>query len=128
MESLTKAKVCFYSIGNFLQTGSTSRSTRTFDWNLIWYQIESECQPPNGMYNFPAHCRNTMVAQAVIGRKGLERVPLLPAFINHRAQLYVVTPDDLKFKEILAYTEWLSDQHAHKFSVEGNDVVVDTEL
>jgi len=123
-----KGKVCFYSIGNFMQTGSKSRSTGTFDWNLIWYQIEPECQPPNGMYNFPAHCRKTMVAKAVISRKGIEKVSFLPAFINHRAQPYVVGPDDPKFQEILDYTEWVSDQHPHRFRVEGSEVVVDTAI
>jgi poly-gamma-glutamate synthesis protein (capsule biosynthesis protein) len=121
-----KGKVCFYSIGNFMQTGSKSRSTGTFDWNLIWYKIDEECQPPNGMYNFPPHCRNTMVAKAVIGKKGVEKVSFLPAFINAKAQPYVVGPDDPKFQEILDYTEWVSDQHPHKFRVEGNEIVVDT--
>jgi hypothetical protein len=123
-----KGKVCFYSIGNFMQTGSKSRSTGTFDWNLIWYQIPTECQQPNGMYNFPEHCRKTMVAKAVISKKGIDRVSFLPAFINHKAQPYVVGPDDPKFQEILDYTEWVSDQHPHKFRVEGGEVVVDTSV
>lgn len=121
-----KGKVCFYSIGNFMTTGSKSRATGTFDWNLVWYRIDPECLPPDGMYNFPSHCRKTMVAKAVISRKGIERVSFLPAFINHRAQPYVVGPDDPKFQEILDFTEWVSDQHPHKFRVEGNEVVVDT--
>jgi len=123
-----KGKVCFYSIGNFMQTGSKSRSTGTFDWNLIWYQIEPECQPPNGMYNFPAHCRKTMLAKAVIGKKGIVRVSFLPAFINHRAQPYVLGAGDPKFQEVLDYTEWVSDQHPHRFRVEGDEVVVETSV
>ena len=123
-----KGKVCFYSIGNFMTTGSHKRTTGTFDWNLIWFQIDEECLPPKGMYNFPSHCRKTMVAKAVISKKGIERVSFLPAFINHRAQPYVVPPDDPKFQEILQYAEWVSDQHPHKFRVEGNEVVVDTSV
>ena len=111
-----------------MQTGSKSRATGTFDWNLIWYEIEPECQPPHGMYNFPAHCRKTMVAKAVIGRKGIERVSFLPAFINHRAQPYVLRRDDPKFQEVLDYTEWVSDQHPHRFRVEGDEVVIETSL
>ena len=34
--------------------------------------------------------------------------------------------DDPKFKEILDFTEWVSDQHPHKFRVERNEVIVDT--
>ncbi|MBI4191933.1 MAG: CapA family protein [Betaproteobacteria bacterium] len=121
-----KGKVCFYSIGNFMTTGSAKAAAGTFDWNLIWFPIDRECLPPNGMYHFPSHCRKTMVAKAVIGKKGIERVSFLPTFINHRAQPYVVTPDDPKFQEILEFTEWVSDQHPHKFRVEGTEVVVDT--
>ena len=69
-----------------------------------------------------------MVAKAVIGRKGVERVSFVPAFINPRAQPYAVTPDDPKFKEIVEFAEWVSDQHPHRFRVEGNEVVVDTSV
>jgi poly-gamma-glutamate capsule biosynthesis protein CapA/YwtB (metallophosphatase superfamily) len=121
-----KGKVCFYSIGNFMTTGSNKRTANTFDWNLVWFPIDKECLPPHGCYQFPSHCRKTMVAKAVIGKKGIERVSFLPTFINPQAQPYVVGPDDPKFQEILEWTEWVSDQHAHKFRVEGNEIVIDT--
>ena len=121
-----KGKVCFYSIGNFMTTGSAKRTGSTFDWNLIWFPIEKECLPPLGMYQFPTHCRKTMVAKAIISKKGIERVSFLPAFITPQAQPYVVGRDDPKFQEILDFTEWVSDQHPHRFRVEGNEVVVDT--
>ena len=69
-----------------------------------------------------------MVAKAVIGKKGVERVSFLPTFINPQAQPYVVAPNDPKFQEILELTEWVSDHHPHKFRVEGNEVVVDTSV
>ena len=62
----------------------------------------------------------------MVGKSGIERVSFLPMFINHRAQPYVVVPDDPKFQEILDFTEWVSDQHPHKFRVEGGEVVVET--
>lgn len=119
-----KGKVCFYSIGNFMTTGSSKRTAGTFDWNLIWFPIDKECLPPHGMYQFPTHCRKTMIAKAVIGKEGVERVSFLPAFINPQAQPYVVAPDDPKFQEIVEWTEWVSDQHPHEFRVEGGEVVV----
>jgi poly-gamma-glutamate capsule biosynthesis protein CapA/YwtB (metallophosphatase superfamily) len=121
-----KGKVCFYSIGNFMTTGSAKRTGSTFDWNLIWFPIDKECLPPHGMYQFPTHCRKTMVAKAVISKQGVERVSFLPAFITPQAQPYVVGRDDPKFQEILEFTEWVSDQHPHRFRVEGDEVVIDT--
>jgi len=70
----------------------------------------------------------TMVPKISIGKKGVERVAFLPCYINARAQPYAVKADDPKFSEILKFTEWVSDQHPHKFRVEGNEVVVDTKL
>jgi hypothetical protein len=119
-----KGKVCFYSIGNFMTTGAPKGAQGTFDWNLIWHQIEPECLPPDGRYFFPAHCRMTMVPKIVMSKKGIERVSFLPSFINARAQPYALTPNDPKFEQVLKFTEWVSDQHAHKFRVEGNEVVV----
>jgi poly-gamma-glutamate synthesis protein (capsule biosynthesis protein) len=121
-----KGKVCFYSIGNFMTTGSNKRHKGTFDWNLIWFPIEEECLPPKGMYQFPAHCRKTMVAKAKIGKQGIERVSFLPAYINPQAQPYVLPPSDPKFKEVLDWAEWVSDQHPHQFRVDGDEIVVDT--
>lgn len=123
-----KGKVCFYSIGNFMTTGSNKRTGSTFDWNLIWFPIDKECLPPHGCYQFPTHCRKTMVPKISITKKGIERVAFLPAFINPQAQPYVVTRDDPKFQEILEFTEWVSDQHPHKFRVEGDEVIVETAL
>src|SRR5205085_8740111 len=121
-----KGKVCFYSIGNFRTTGAPKGPQGAFDWNLIWHQIEPECLPPDGRYFFPAHCRMTMVPRIVMSKKGVDRVSFLPAFINRRAQPYAVRLDDLKFEQILKFTEWVSDQHPHRFLVEGGEVVVDT--
>ncbi|MPZ45592.1 MAG: CapA family protein [Betaproteobacteria bacterium] len=121
-----KGKVCFYSIGNFMTTGSQKRNPNTFDWNLVWFPIDKECLPPHGIYQFPTHCRKTMIAKAVVGKNGIERVSFLPAFINPQAQPYVLAPEDPKFQEIVDWTEWVSDQHPHKFRVEGGEVVVDT--
>ncbi|MCC6535840.1 MAG: CapA family protein [Burkholderiales bacterium] len=122
-----KRKVCFYSIGNFMTTGAAQLGAGVgiFDWNLIWYPIDKECLPPNGQYHFPAHTRKTMIAKAVIGHGGIERVSFLPAFINHRAQPYALRRDDPKFQEILEWTQWVSDQHPHTFRVEGDEVVVE---
>ena len=120
-----KGKICFYSIGNFMTTGSPKTPQGTFDWNLIWHQIEPECLPPNGRYFFPQHCRMTMVPKIVMSRKGVERVSFLPAYINARAQPYALDANDPKFGQILEFAEWVSDQHPHKLRAEGNEVVVE---
>ena len=55
-------------------------------------------------------------------------VCFFPLFINAQAQPYALKPGDPKFKEVLEFTEWVSDQHPHKFTVEGDEVVVETNI
>lgn len=122
-----KGKVCFYSVGNLMTTGAPKSIKSTYDWNLIWLPIDEECLAENGgRYFFPTHCRMTMLPKITIGKGGVERVAFLPAYINPRAQPYALAPDDPKFAEVLKFTEWVSDQHPHKFRVDGGEVVVET--
>jgi len=121
-----KGKVCFYSIGNFMTTGSPKTSPNSYDWNVVWHRIDKECLAPNGRYFFPTHCRMTMVPKIIMSKKGVERVSFYPAYINPRAQPYQIKSNDQKFSEILEFTEWVSDQVPHKFRVEGDEIVVDT--
>ena len=118
-----RGKACFYSIGNFMTHGSLRKP---FEWNLIWFPVDPECSPPHGKYHFPSQCRNTMIAKAVFGKEGVQRISFLPAYINSKAQPAVVTPGEPKFKEMLDYMEWVSDDHPHKFRVDGSEIVVDT--
>ena len=111
-----------------MTTGSPKTSPNSYDWNVVWHRIDKECLAPNGRYFFPTHCRMTMVPKIVMSRKGVERVSFYPAYINPRAQPYQVKANDPKFAEILEFTEWVSDQVPHKFRVEGDEVVVETQV
>ena len=88
--------------------------------------IDEDCLPPNGRYFFPSHCRMTMVPKIIMSKSGVDKISFLPAYINHRGQPYAVNHSDPKFAEILKFTEWVSDQHPHKFRVDGDEVVVET--
>jgi poly-gamma-glutamate synthesis protein (capsule biosynthesis protein) len=120
-----KGKTCFYSIGNFMTTGSPKSKSSYVEWNLNWFDIDAECMAPNGRYFFPSHCRKTMIPKITIGRNGIERVAFIPCFINNRAQPYRLAPDDPKFKEVVDFTEWVSSAHPHKFTVVGDEVLVE---
>ena len=68
-----KGKVCFYSIGNFMTTGSPKTSPNSYDWNVVWHRIDKDCLAPNGRYFFPTHCRMTMVPKIIMSKKGFSR-------------------------------------------------------
>jgi len=119
-----KGKVCFYSIGNFMTTGSHSEPLPV-SWNLltspVWYQVE-----PDSLYYFPTHCKQTILPKVVFSKRGVERVAFLPACINKLAQPDVLDSKDSRFHEVVQTMEWVSDYVPHKFRVDGNEVVVES--
>ncbi|MFH1088184.1 MAG: CapA family protein, partial [Chloroflexota bacterium] len=114
-----KGKVCFYSIGNFMTTGSGPRVPT--EWNLYWYQVEQD-----SLYHFPIHCKQTILPKITITKQGVARVAFLPAYINKLAQPEILTSQNPRFQEVVQYLEWVSDYTPHKFRVEGDEVVVET--
>jgi poly-gamma-glutamate synthesis protein (capsule biosynthesis protein) len=117
-----KGKVCFYCIGNFLTNGNASRK-KFFEWNLMWYRIDPECLRDR-LYVLPDFCQMTIFPKIVMNRNGIERVSFLPGHINSKAQPSVLKRADSRFDALLDYMEWVSDEHAHRFSVAGDEIVV----
>jgi poly-gamma-glutamate synthesis protein (capsule biosynthesis protein) len=113
-----KGKVCFYSINNFITTGSHGYKVPC-RWNLYWYRVD-----PDSLYSFQIDSKKSMIVKAVISKTGVERVSFLPVYINKQAQPEALNQDDERFNEVLEYVEWTSDQFPHSFTVEENEVVV----
>ena len=113
-----KGKVCFYSIGSFLSTGSHTIKTPC-KWNLYWYHVD-----PESLCSFPIESNITMIAKVVLSKKGVEKVSFLPTYVNKLAQPEALNREEPRFREVLEYAEWVSDQFPHSFKVEGNEVVV----
>ena len=116
-----KGKVCFYSTGNFMTTGAVKTGPLCVR-NLYWYETD----PETPLYRFPVDSKKILLAKAVLGKKGVEKVSFLPAFINKKAHPEVLSREDPKFDMVLRYLEWVSDQFPHTFKVEGDEVVVQT--
>ncbi len=116
-----KGKVCFYSIGNFMTTGSLSKSLHNA-WGLYWWEQD----PETPLFGFPIDSKKIILAKPVLSKKGVEKVSFLPAFINKKAHPEVLSREDPNFDMVLRYLEWVSDQFPHTFKVEGDEVVVQT--
>jgi len=114
-----KGKVCFYSMNNFITTGSHGYKVPCKWGGLYWYHVD-----PDSLYSFQIDSKKSMIVKAVIGKNGVQRVSFLPVYINKQAQPEALNQDDNRFKEVLEYMEWVSDQFPCSFKVEGNEVVV----
>jgi poly-gamma-glutamate synthesis protein (capsule biosynthesis protein) len=114
-------RVCFYSIGNFLTTGSvTHREKPNARWNLYWYEWHRD----DTLYGFPEHCRMALLPKLTFGTSGLVRAAVVPVYINNLAQPEPVAPGTPRFQQILDHLEWVSDQFPHRFEVSDGEIVV----
>jgi poly-gamma-glutamate synthesis protein (capsule biosynthesis protein) len=114
-----KGKVCFYSIGNFMTTGSRQVHVKP-EWNLYWREQDLE-----SLYNFPPHCRPTIIPKITVTKAGVERVAFIPAYINKLAQPEVVKPGNELFDKVLREVEWVSDYVPHAFKIDGDEILVE---
>lgn len=120
-----RGKPIFYSIGNFLTTGRMKHATTgTPEWNVVWVEHN---QDPDVLYSFPAHARHGLLPRLRFTSHGLERVEVIPIFINDLAQPRALHAGEEEFAANLRYLRWASDQLEHNLRVEGDRFVVDTE-
>ena len=115
-----KGKVCFYSIGNFMTTGSHEKRSPV-RWDFLWYKLD-----PDSLYCFPIHCKQIILPKVVFSKRGVERVAFMPAYINKLAQPEVLDSNDSRFHEVVQTMEWVSDYMPHKFRIDGNEVIVES--
>lgn len=115
-------KVCFYSLSHFL-----------------WSQREIGDHVPghigghrHGVENDPAYPRlpmgpdamKSMIGRAVISRNGVERVGFYPVRIDTDLRPEVLFAKDPRFDTAVAHLDWTSEGLPHRFTVDGDEVVV----
>jgi Bacterial capsule synthesis protein PGA_cap len=106
-------KACFYSLGNFIM----SAGRRPHDAKNKYYGAIVDD-------DHPADTRRSLIAKAVITRKGVERVSFLPVLIDKQLRPEVLHRGDPRFDDMVSYMDWTSGDFDHKFTVEGDEVVV----
>ncbi|HJU18439.1 MAG TPA: CapA family protein [Stellaceae bacterium] len=113
-------KTCFYSLSNFIMSSSpkVTGGAAEFERN---YGVPLDPEYPNMPYGFDA--KRSLVAKAVISKDEI-RTSFLPALIDTRLRPEILRPGDPRFDDMLGYMEWASEGFAHRFSVDGDEVVI----
>ena len=62
--------------------------------------------------------------KAVVSKKGIVRVSFLPMMFDARYRPEVLRQGDPRFAKVVEYLEWASEDMPHRFTVEGNEVLV----
>jgi poly-gamma-glutamate synthesis protein (capsule biosynthesis protein) len=115
--SVFGGKVCFYSLGNFIVTSPTSKST-FFRRHLI------TADPDYPTMNYGVDAKRSLIAKVVVSRKGIDRVSFLPVLIDKQIRPEALRHGDPRFDDAVKHMEWVSEWHDHRFSIEGDEVLV----
>ena len=114
-------KVCFYSLSNFIMSAPPAKPER-FETFAKRYGVALDPDYPNLPYGVDA--KRSLIAKAVIGKRGVERASFLPVLIDTRLRPEVLKRGDPRFDDAVKYMQWVSEGYADGFSVGGDEVAI----
>ena len=116
-----RGKVCFYSLSNFIMS-STAKSPEKAVAFEKRYGVTLDPGYPHLSYGSDA--RRSLIAKAVLARDGVKRVSFLPVLIDKQLRPEVLRGGDPRFDDAVRFMEWVSEDFDHRFTVEGDEVLV----
>ncbi len=117
---IQQGKVCFYSLSNFIFT-TRENPARASEFAKTYGIVQDPDYP---RLAFGTDAKRTLVAKAHISTDGVEKVSFLPAMLDKQMRPEILCNGDPRFDEAVRYMDWASEDFQHKFTVQGNEVVV----
>jgi poly-gamma-glutamate synthesis protein (capsule biosynthesis protein) len=114
-------KVCFFSLSNFIMS-SSARSKEDAARFERRYGVTLDPQYPHLPYG--ADAKRSLIAKAVLSRKGVGRTSFLPVLIDPKLRPEVLRQNDPRFVDALRYMQWASEGFDCSFKVDGDEIVV----
>lgn len=116
-----QGKACFYSLSNFIMSSTAKNPEKAAAFEKR-YGVVLDPEYPNLSYG--ADARRSLIAKAVVGSNGVQRVSFLPVLIDKRLRPEVLRAGDARFDEAVRFMDWVSEDFEHRFTVKGDEVVV----
>lgn len=114
-------KTCFFSLSNFMMSATAKTPEKAAEFEKT-YGVVLDPDYPHLAYG--ADGKRSLVAKAVLTREGVSRVSFLPVRIDKRLRPEVLRAGDARFDDAVRFMEWASEGFDHRFTVEGDEVVV----
>ena len=129
-----KKRVIFYSVGDFAQeTPHQERKndevTGTSFFNIREMQERGSKpidDPAWARFMGPLERRYSMIVRCDVEKSGISQVLFHPVYINQRAEPEPLTRNDPRFAEVVAFAEPYSREFGTRFSIVGDDVIIQT--
>jgi poly-gamma-glutamate capsule biosynthesis protein CapA/YwtB (metallophosphatase superfamily) len=123
-----KGRPIFYSLCNF---AIDLKMTQAFVDSPAFTEVQhlNRNWPVDleGCYNFPADSSKTIVVKCVLRSGKLQRISILPTWVNRVAQPQILKADDPRFHQVVSYLQEISDHQGlgTRFVVDGSEVLVE---
>lgn len=114
-------KVCFYSLSNFIMSAPPASEERR---HIFAHRYGVALDPDYPHLPYGVDAKRSLIAKATIGTGGVEKVSFLPVMIDRELRPDVLRAGDPRFDDALRYMEWASEEVPHRFTAEGDEVVV----
>jgi poly-gamma-glutamate synthesis protein (capsule biosynthesis protein) len=116
-----QGKTCFYSLSNFMMSSSAKTAEKAVEFEKR-YGVKLDPDYPHLAYGSDG--KRSMIAKAVLTREGVKRVSFLPVQIDKQLRPEVLRKSDPRFDDMVRFMDWASEGFDHRFTVEGDEVVV----
>ncbi|MBV9153612.1 MAG: CapA family protein, partial [Alphaproteobacteria bacterium] len=121
IEVFDGGKTCFYSLSNFIMS-SSPKVTGGADEFRRNYGVPLDPEYPNMPYG--ADGKRSLIAKAVLAPGEPIRTSFLPVLIDRQLRPEILHAGDPRFNDMVRYMEWTSEGFVHRFTVQGDEVVI----
>jgi hypothetical protein len=114
-------KTCFYSLSNFIMSSpaKNAESAAEFCRN---YGVSLDPDYPHLPYGTDA--KRSLIAKAVLAAGAPIRTAFLPVMIDRQLRPEILKAGDPRFADMLRYMEWASEDFAHRFAIDGDEIAI----
>ncbi|MBI4191136.1 MAG: CapA family protein [Betaproteobacteria bacterium] len=122
-----KGKAIFYSLSNFCMTkpgGPFPGVWAEAPWAHGAMRNHTDQDPDYPLLPYGKDSKRTLLAKAIFSKDSVKRVSYVPMMIDKLYRPEVLHNGDPRFDDMVRYMEWTSEGFNHKFTVEGDEVVI----
>lgn len=120
-----RGKAIFYSLSVFCMTKPfPAPQWGEAPWVHGALRNHTDQDPDYPLLPYGKDARRTLLAKAVLTKRGVKRVSFLPMTIDRQYRPEVLRNGDPRFADMLRYMEWASEGFEHNFVVDGDEVIV----
>jgi poly-gamma-glutamate synthesis protein (capsule biosynthesis protein) len=120
-----RGKTIFYSLGVFAMTKPfAAPSWSEPAWAHGSVRNYTDLDPAYPLMPYGEACTLSLLAKAYVSKAGVVRTSFLPMMIDKQCRPEVLRAGDPRFEQVVNYMVWASEDMPHRFTVEGDEVIV----